>query len=130
MKCGDYMAKIKNFFIDITCFVINVVVSILMVCPIYKDRFVLPGFDEQGNNLLIESFCTRTPFERLTELNINWLLMVGFVLFALGIVLSIHSLLVSNKNKVLFKIKKIVLITSTCLLIVLLLIASNQVSSY
>lgn len=71
----------KEIFVDIFYIVINAIMSILMFLPIYKDRATLPGFDDEGNEIVLNFFYDRTPLERLEEINIQWMLYLGIAMF-------------------------------------------------
>lgn len=81
-----------------------------------------------GNQTITTLTYDKTPYERLSVLSIDFILIIAFVLFGLGVVLFIISFF--YKRKELKSINKIVLITSMIFLLLLLLIAAVQFTSY
>lgn len=117
----------KEIISDILYIVFTTAISVLMFVPIYKDRATLPGFDEEGNEVVANFFYERTPFERLKVINIEWLLYLGLFLFFICLILVVVSYLTKYK---IGKYKNVGLISSLVFMIVLLLIASVQMTMY
>ncbi|MDY0100623.1 MAG: hypothetical protein WCZ47_02590 [Bacilli bacterium] len=117
----------KKIF-DLSLTIINVVISILMFLPIYNDTAVLPGVDSSGNHTTIRVKYPKTPYTRLVDLRIEWLLYLSFALFA-GALVALVIYYVKKRDNLL-KVKNITLITSTAVFLVLIALAAIQVSSY
>jgi hypothetical protein len=117
----------KKIF-DLSLTIVNIVISILMFLPIYNDTAVLPGIDSSGNQTTIRVKYPRTPYTRLVDLQIEWLLYLSFALFAGAlIVLVIYHV---KKRDNLLKVKNITLIASTAAFLLLISFAAIQVAAY
>lgn len=117
----------KKIF-DLSLTIVNIVISILMFLPIYNDTAVLPGIDSSGNQTTIRVKYPRTPYTRLVDLQIEWLLYLSFALFAGAlIVLVIYHV---KKRDNLLKVKNITLIASTAVFLLLISFAAIQVAAY
>ena len=112
---------------EIIYVVVTAIISLLMFLPIYKDRATLPGYDEEGNQIVVNLFYEKTPYQRLKAINIEWLLYLGLSLFLICIVILIISYTTNHK---LDKYKKGIFIISFGLILVLLLIAAIQITMY
>lgn len=112
---------------EIIYVVVTAIISLLMFLPIYKDRATLPGYDEEGNQIVVNLFYEKTPYQRLKAINIEWLLYLGLSLFLICIVILIISYTTNHK---LDKYKKVIFIISFGLILVLLLIAAIQITMY
>ncbi len=117
----------KIIISEIICVVVTAIISLLMFLPIYKDRAVLPGFDEEGNEIVVNLSYEKTSYQRLKAINIEWLLYLGLSLFFICIVILIVSYTTNHK---LDKFKKVSFIISFGLMFVLLLIAAIQITMY
>lgn len=117
----------KVIISEIIYVVVTAIISLLMFLPIYKDRATLPGFDEEGNEIVVNLFYEKTPYQRLKAMNIEWLLYLGLSLFLICIVVLVISYTTNHK---LDKFKKISFIISFGLIFVLLLIAAIQITMY
>jgi len=87
----------KESINDVFYIVFTTAISVLMFLPIYKDQATLPGFDEEGNEVVANFFYERTPFERLKVINIEWLLYLGLFLFFICLILVVVSYLTKYK---------------------------------
>jgi len=117
----------KEIINDVFYIVFTTAISVFMFLPIYKDRATLTGFDEEGNEVVANFIYERTPFERLKVINIEWLLYLGLFLFFICLILVVVSYLTKYKVA---KYKNVGLISSLVFMIVLLLIASVQMTMY
>jgi len=117
----------KGIIVDITYIVATAIISLFMFLPIYKDRATLLGIDEDGNEVVSQFLYDKTPLERLEAINIEWLLYFGLSLFFICIILGIISY--ATKYKI-SKYKRVGFMISLGFMIILLLIASVQMTMY
>ena len=120
--------NLLNKIFDLSLAIINIVISILMFLPIYNDTAVLPGVDSSGNQVTIRVKYPKTPYARLVDLRIEWLLYLSFALFAGALIVLVIYYVKKRDNLV--KVKNITLIASTAVFLVLIALAAIQVAAY
>ena len=104
------------------------IITVLMFLPIYQDHAVLPLADSEGVISTIRVVYDKTPFERLTVIDLEWLLYIAFALLGGALILTFAYFIFRKSH--LKKVMSVTLVSLLVALTILLLIAAPQVANY
>lgn len=105
-----------------------VIITVLMFLPIYQDHAVLPLADSEGVISTIRVVYDKTPFERLTVIDLEWLLYIAFALLGGALILTFAYFIFRKSH--LKEVMSVTLVSLLVALTILLLIAAPQVANY